>query len=422
VLFEIETLDASPWHRFWSALDAPEPDIRGGWSAFQQRFATATCPLPAGLAAAARRRLYRDVSAAAARCGVSVVPVRDDPAPPVAMAPWAISEQPGNRRRPEVPAGPGGPLAGLRVVEAGRRVQGPLAGHLLGALGAEVVRVEPPGGDPSRGVPPMAGGCSARFFALNRGKRVVEADLRSPGGRREVRELVAEADVFLHNWAPGRAAQIGLDATDLAAVRPDLVYACASGWSGALDPDPPIGTDFLVQAYSGVAAAAAPPGGRATPSLMTLTDVLGGLVCAEGVLAALVARARTGRGQRVDSSLLSAALVLLDTAGERAGPAAGGTWVREPLRTADGYLALAGDTDVEPGKLAAAFGAGVADDVPAQCRREPTATWLARLAGYGIAAAAVATDLGTLAEDSRFAAALDWDGCAVPAPPWRFTP
>src|SRR5699024_7742524 len=102
---------------------------------------------------------------------------------------------------------------------------------LLHALGAEVIRVEPPGGDPMRGVPPMSSACSARFRALNDGKRVVEADLKTRAGQRDVRELVSEADAFVHNWAPGKAEQFGLDAETLARVRPGLVHSWASGWA-----------------------------------------------------------------------------------------------------------------------------------------------------------------------------------------------
>lgn len=114
-----------------------------------------------------------------------------------------------------------------------------MAGHVLKLLGADVVRVEPPGGDPMRGIPPMAGTTSARFSALNAGKTVTEIDFTTVTGRQAIRELVSEADVFLHNWAPGKAARLGLDADDLRPARPGLVYAWASGWGDALGPEPP---------------------------------------------------------------------------------------------------------------------------------------------------------------------------------------
>lgn len=378
VRFEIEALHAERWWRFWAALGAAPEPVRRGWLPFQQRFATATCPLPAELFGAAAARDWTATCAAAVAAGVSIVAVqqhgrRSEPALP----PWRITPLGG-----AAPTGPAPgpkqlgalPLSGLVVVESTRRVQGPLAGHLLRMLGARVIRVEPPDGDPLRGVPPMAGDCSARFLALNHSKTAVRLDLGSAPGRRALRELVATADVFLHNWAPGKAAQWDLDAERLAAVRPGLVYAWASGWGDALGPAPPLGTDYLVQAYSGLAARLVPDGAAPAPSLMTLTDVLGGAVCAQGVLAGLLARAATGRGQRVDSSLLSAATLLaaLDSANR---PGA-----RTPAR---------------------------ARDVP------------------------VCTDLAELAADPRFALALSpltahsgtggRRGATTARPPWEFT-
>lgn len=340
VRFEVETFEAEDWQRFWTALGAEPTAIRHGWRPFQSRYATATCPLPDDLARAASRHPFEVVHAAGAATGMSVVALRNDPTgttgPTWRVTPLAVSGRPSpdprtGRRSPGMDLGrpwsgpqagrplsglwtgmslPGSaPLRGFRVVEATSRVQGPLAGHLLRLLGAEVIRLEPPDGDPLRGVPPMAGATSARFRALNDGKRVVRVDLRSTAGRDAVRELVADADVFLHNWAPGRDARYRLADADLVAASPDLVYAHASGWGDALGADPPKGTDFLVQAHSGLAARVWPD--RVAPSLLTLTDVLGGLVCVTGVLAALLDRLRAGGPRRVDSSLLSAAGLLL---------------------------------------------------------------------------------------------------------------
>lgn len=346
VRFEIETLDALDWHRFWTRLSAPEQAVRQGWRPFHQRFATATCPLPASLHEAAREHVFTDLIVHAELSGVSIMALRETWA--ADQRPWRVTPLPASRAWPGLGRGTGLPLDGLVVVESCRRVQGPLAGHLLRLLGATVVRVEPPGGDPLRWVAPLSGDCSARFLALNRGKQVVEADITTAAGRDAVRELVAGADVFLHNWAPGKAVTLGLDADDLARVRPGLVYAAASGWGDRLRPQPPIGTDYLVQAYSGMAAYG--------PSLMTLTDVLGGVVSATGVLAGLLARARTGLAQRVDSSLLSSALT--------------GRYARPEAREA------------------------------------PSVD--------------VCTDLATLAADPRFAAAFDRDGCCFVRAPWEF--
>lgn len=362
--FEIEALDAEGWRRFWTSLGADPAAVADGWRPFQHRYATATCPLPRDLHQAAAARSFAAVSVAATDAGISVLQVRERVEYTADLPPWRITPLRGPAQAAPSP-GPDQigslPLAGLVVVESCRRVQGPLAGHLLRLLGAQVTRIEPPGGDPLRGVPPMVGDCSARFLALNRGKQVIELDLSSAPGRRAVRELVADADVFLHNWAPHKADQWNLDAEHLCELRPGLVYAGASGWGKALGPAPPLGTDFLVQAHSGLAALVVPDGEPPAPSLMTLTDVLGGAICAQGVLAGLVARARTGRGQRVDSSLLSAAAVLL----------------------------------------------------PHSSRPQP-----AQQARTGIP---LCTDLAGLATDPRFAAAVTHDGITLPRPPWEFT-
>uniref|UniRef100_UPI000375E998 CoA transferase n=1 Tax=Nocardiopsis halotolerans TaxID=124252 RepID=UPI000375E998 len=226
------------------------------------------------------------------------------------------------------PLGPGAiaPLAGVRVVEATNRVQGPLAGLLLAMLGAEVVRVEPPGGDPMRGVPPLAGECSARFLALNRGKDAVEADLKTPSGRRAARELAATADVLLYNWPPGRAERFGLGPDDLAGDAPGLVHVHADGWGEAAPEPGALATDYLVQAHGGVAGLLAGPGEDPSPSLLTLTDVLGGILAAEGALAALLSRVRTGSGAHARTALADAARLLRragrgTASGERGGPA-----------------------------------------------------------------------------------------------------
>lgn len=467
VRFECETLDAARWREFWALLGVDGRTAGRGWRHFQYRYATAVCPLPPGLHEAAGRATYDEIRAAAERAGASVLEVRSDHRAPSAVAPWTWQPHPargvGGREAavreargrdaagpaqapvnpapvnpappvpvpwvpaPAVPsAGPSAdaPLAGLRVVESTRRVQGPMAGHVLRRLGAHVVRVEPPGGDPMRGIPPLAGGCSARFRALNDGKDVAEVDLAAERGRRELRELVAGADVFLHNWAPGRAARWRLDADDLCAVRPGLVYAWAGGWGGEFGPEPPrgpeppLGTDFLVQAHSGLAAALRPAGQLPAPSLMTLTDVLGGLLSAAGVLAGLVERERTGRGGRVDSSLHSAACAVPRP---RRRPLRGP--LDRPLATGDGLLWLGADARNDSARLAGPLGlpGGAGPDaVTARLRTRPSDDWLPRLAEAGLTATPVCTDLRRLVDDPRFAAAVSVGGHATPRDPWEF--
>ncbi|PDP86812.1 carnitine dehydratase [Glycomyces fuscus] len=333
--FEIETLDAEVWLRFWTDLGAAPAAVAAGWPPFQRRFATAVCPLPSELPAATAAVDLARVRLAAARAGMSLALVRGlrDAAEPAPASEWRLRAQ-GGAGVPipgPVPLGPGStaPLAGVRVVEATNRVQGPLAGLLLAMLGAEVVRVEPPGGDPMRGVAPMAGECSARFLALNRGKGAVEADLKTAAGRETARDLAATADVLLYNWPPGRAEGFGLGPDDLADHAPALVHVHADGWGGQPPEPGALATDYLVQAHGGVAGLLAGPGQEPAPSLLTLTDVLGGLLAAEGALAALLLRARTGTGVRARTALSDAAR-LLRSAGR--GTAPGGRGGPAPVR------------------------------------------------------------------------------------------
>ncbi|MFB6436581.1 CoA transferase [Streptomyces sp. NPDC056411] len=418
--FELEALEPAPWARFWRELGAPEQAVRAGWPAFQFRYATACAPLPEDLHRTANAATWTRIREAATASGAEVCALyalaeRAAEAVPPA-APWTLAPFTGEAAPPcASPALPGAgalPLAGLTVLEAGRRIQAPLAAHLLGLLGADVVRIEPPGGDPLRGMPPCTSGVSARWLALNRGKRAVEIDVKSPAGRAELRELASGADVFLHNWAPGRAEQWGLGPDRLASVNPRLVYAYTSGWAGRL-AGAPMGTDFMVQARTGVGEAARPVDEPPAPSLMTLIDVLGGLVGTEAVLAGLLLRERTGRGVRVESSLLGAAETLTAPALRRA--AAGRdprrpAGFRRPLQTADGWVAPADD---------AARAAGAE---PARLRGMATDQAVVALRAAGRSATAVTTDLGRLPEDPRLHGAFTRDvhGSLVAPSPWRF--
>lgn len=287
VAFELEALDPVVWQRFWRRIGVGDAILGRGWGPFVRRFATATCVLPPQLHRATAGEPILRLESVARETGMTLV--RANPRRLEQLPPFTLGGAGGG-----VPAaGPADalPLSGLVVLESCRRVQGPMAGHLLRLLGARVLRIEPPGGDPLRGVPPMSGGISARFQALNWGKEGIEIDLGTADGREELLGLASAADVFVHNWAPGKAAQWSLTPAELARVNPRLVYAHASGWGAEPMADRPLGTDFVVQAYSGVPS-----------TLMTVVDVFGGVVCAHGMVAAL-ARGAT----RVDSSLLSAA-------------------------------------------------------------------------------------------------------------------
>ncbi|MFI6421867.1 CoA transferase [Streptomyces sp. NPDC050842] len=416
VLFELETLDPGAWAAFWRALDGPGDAIRAGWRPFQFRYATACAPFPAELHDVTRRHAWERIRWAAAQSGAEVCRVRtlaeraqeageDSGVDPWTMTPMRPGKAPVTKAPVAASPAPGRPLAGLTVLEAGRRIQAPLAAHLLGLLGARVIRVEPPGGDPLRGMPPACDGISARWLALNRGKEAVEIDIKASGDRRRLRELAADADVFLHNWAPGKAAELRLDAEHLADANPSLVYAYTGGWAGRL-ADAPMGTDFMVQARTAVGEAIHPAGETPAPSLMTLLDVLGGLHGTEAVLAGLLLRERTSHGVRVESSLLGAADTLLAPA---LGAAASGSdprrpaGFRHPLPTADGWIA--------PSDACAA--AAAAYDLRGMCTEDA----LDQLRSHGLTATDVTTDLTGLAHDPRLSGSISRDAHGAPAVP-----
>jgi CoA:oxalate CoA-transferase len=351
VVFELETLNAEPWQKFWSAIGVSSTAAGKGWSAFLLRYAKAISPLPEELSHTISRLSYHRISLLCASTGMAICPVRsidvraqDNDCKRVWLqGPWEFlfetppsgwrsnfaSSKAISRGMSGLPAGnlpheylphDNLPLRGLTVIESCRRIQGPLAGHLLALLGAEVIRIEPPGGDPLRGMPPMANGCSARFDALNRLKTIREIDIKSSAGQAEIKELARHADIFLHNWAPGKAVLLNLDHEDLARINPSLIYAYAAGWSTdsashASSSSMP-GTDFMTQAYSGVAGKIAENSGTRGGSLFTVLDVLGGVVAAQGATIALLNRYMNNAGSTsntsmgVTSSLMSAATLL----------------------------------------------------------------------------------------------------------------
>ena len=313
-----------------------------------------------------------------------------------------------------------GPLSGMVVVEAGRKTQSPLVGHLLGLLGADVIRIEPTGGDPERATPPMAGDCSARFLALNRSKRVVEADLWNPAGRRTVLDAATGADVFVHDWVPGKAAQLGLDHDHLAAVNPRLIFAHTSGWGDTRGAHPPPGTDFMVQAYTGLADHLTPTGEAPAGSLMPLLDVLGGLVTTSGVLAGLLGRERDGRGRRVRSSLLSAATLLQAHLGGCRGANGRPDFdaFGVPLAASGGDLVISRTASARA--VTAALGLDDVTALRAEVAAQPVDRSLALLTAAGVHAVRTCHHPAELASDLWAASLLHHDRCTFVRPPWTF--
>ena len=205
-----------------------------------------------------------------------------------------------------------GPLEGLLVADFSRVLAGPFATMLLGDLGADVVKVEhPDGGDETRAWgPPFHGEHSTYYLAVNRNKRSVALDLKDEQGRRAARALAGRADVLVENFKAGALERLGLGFEELARDNPRLVWCSISGFGREAGAELP-GYDFLVQAMSGLMSITGPPGGEPTKVGVALVDVLTGLYAFGGVLAALRERDRTGRGQRVEVSLLGSALASL---------------------------------------------------------------------------------------------------------------
>jgi crotonobetainyl-CoA:carnitine CoA-transferase CaiB-like acyl-CoA transferase len=198
-------------------------------------------------------------------------------------------------------------LAGLRVLDLTRLLPGPYCTQLLGDLGADVVKIEEPGvGDPARD----AGG-GALFEQVNRNKRSVALNLKTEAGRAVFERLVDGADVLVEGFRPGVMDRLGLDYPHLSGLNPRLIYATLSGFGQAGPYRDRAGHDLNYVALAGLLGLNAPPAGAPLVPSVQVADLGGGLLAAVAILAAVVARTRTGRGQRVDCSLFEAALAWL---------------------------------------------------------------------------------------------------------------
>ena len=205
-------------------------------------------------------------------------------------------------------------LAGIRVLDLSRVLAGPFCSMMLGDLGADVIKVERPGhGDETRhwGPPFVGPGLSAYFVAVNRNKRSITVDLRHPQGRQIIRDLVAVSDVLIENFTPGTMERLGLGYSELRGLRERLVYCSISGF-GADGPyrDRP-GYDLAVSALGGLMGITGERDGRPVKVGVAITDVCTALAAQGAVCAALLARERTGVGQRVELSLLETQLAAL---------------------------------------------------------------------------------------------------------------
>jgi CoA:oxalate CoA-transferase len=315
-----------------------------------------------------------------------------------------------------------GPFSGLLVIDLTRVLAGPFCTLLLAELGARVVKIEnPEGGDDSRRYDPFVDGKSAYFLSLNRGKESIALDLKAPADRDVLLALVRRGDVLVENFRPGTLDRLGLGYDQLRDVNPRLVYAAVSGFghTGPWSVRPAY--DLIVQALGGLMSLTGPPGGPALKAGTSVGDITGGLFTTIGIASALYHRERTGRGMKVDVSMLDGQIAILESAVVRyaltgkAPPALGNRHPSiapfEVYETADRPLVIAAGNDALFGRLCRALGrpewaedarfrtnpdrtrnvAALKEALESLLRQVPAAHWLGVLQAAGVPCAPLST-------------------------------
>jgi len=341
------------------------------------------------------------------------------------------------------------PLQGVRVIEFCNVAAGPFCGMLLADMGADLIKVEhPKGGDSMRQWPPLSGGYSENFASLNRNKRSVTLDLKDPGDLALARRLAARADVVVESFRPGTIDRLGLGYDDVAPGNPGVVYCSISAFGTGERAAALPGYDLLLQAMSGLMSVTGETDGRPLKVGAALIDMICGLYAANGILAALHARSRTGEGQRVHVSLMDSALAALLNQGSgflNAGVVPGRLGNRHPsitpyetFRAADGDFAVACGNDALFRRLCAAIGRpelaaderyadnrarlehrdALTADLEAAFAGADAAEWVARLGEAGVPAGPI-NDIGeafAFAEDLGLEPWVEVDGVRTVRP------
>jgi crotonobetainyl-CoA:carnitine CoA-transferase CaiB-like acyl-CoA transferase len=343
-----------------------------------------------------------------------------------------------------------GALDGLAVADFSRVLAGPLAAMTLGDLGADVIKVEPPGGDETRDwLPPVDdAGRSTYFLAVNRNKRSVVLDLKDRGDLDLARNLVSRVDVVIENFRPGTMARFDLDYEAVARANPGAIYCSISGFGEGAGAGLP-GYDPLVEAVSGLMSVTGPADGEASKVGVAVVDVIAGMNAATGILSLLHRRDRTGEGGRLTVDLLSSALAGLanqSSAYLSTGkpPARHGNVHPsiEPFatfRAADGPLMICAGNDVQFLSLCSALGleaaatdprystnadrvenrAALRSEIEAALAVRGVAEWAEILNGAGVPAGPV-NDIGggyRMAEELGLDPVDEFDGVRTPASP-----
>ncbi len=327
------------------------------------------------------------------------------------------------------------PLAGLRVIDLTQAMAAPFCTMNLADMGADVIKVEPPGVGEHTRVPGPAqkNGHAGTFMAVNRNKKSLTADLRKPEGIGIVRRLAKVSDVFVQNYRPGVAERLGVGWNDLRAVNPRLIYCAVSGFGGTGPYAQRGGYDLIAQGMSGIMSVTGEEGSEPAKSGLPISDLAAGLFSAYGILCALEHRDRTGEGQLVDTSLLEAAMAL--TVWESAeywvtgeAPKALGSAHRlaapyQAIQASDGYFTVGANTDKLYAGFCRAIGrpelardprfadrtarlqhrAALIDEIERTTAKEPRAHWLARVDAEGVPCGPINTYPEALADPHALA-------------------
>ncbi len=247
-----------------------------------------------------------------------------------------------------------GALKGIKVVELAQIMAGPTCGMLLADMGADVIKVEKlPGGDDTRSYSePAINGESAAFMILNRNKRGIAVNLKRPGGLEVVKRLLADADVVTENYRKGTLEKLGLGYDVLQKLNPRLIYCAVSGYGRTGPYADKGGFDLIAQGFAGIMSITGEPGGPPAKSGTSIADINAGILAALGIVAAIVARATTGRGQVVETSLMEAAIqqtywqsAIFFATGRNAGPTGSAHILTAPYQafpTRDGWINIGG--------------------------------------------------------------------------------
>jgi len=305
-------------------------------------------------------------------------------------------------------------LAGLRVLDATQVMAGPFCTMLLGDLGADVVKLEPPGGDTTRTMAGSSGTESPGYWGINRNKRGIVVDLKDPRGKKIFRSLCARSDVLVENGRPGAMDALGLGYQELHKESPALIYASISGFGHTGPYAARGGFDLVAQGMSGLMSVTGEPGRPPVKCGVPVSDLTAGLLALQAILAAYVHRLKTGEGQHVDASLLEAGIAL--SVWESAQYFSGGG-VPQPtgsahrmfapyqaIRCSDGYITLGSASTRTWERLASAIGRAdllerpeyahatervknrerLATEIEAVTEEKPRSHWLSLLESQGV--------------------------------------